>query len=129
MTQQQNTDPTRTVKAALGLPDATHGWPVGPFFVPYLSFSQAELDESSIFEAHWNAFVISMEGVSGPMTVEVAEAIAQLGRRRAALFATFFARRMGEGAPDAEAVYQSTDRKQLEEWQARTARGGAENPQ
>lgn len=121
-------DPTRTVKAALGLPDREHGWACGPYFVPYLSFSQAEIDDLTEMDVLWAEFVETFNAEGGVMNLQAAQQVRALNQERAAIYARMFARRMGGEAPSAEEVYQHTHRDDLAAWQARTARGGAENP-
>lgn len=125
---EKPTDPTRTVKAALGLPDREHGWHCGPYFIPYLSFSQAEVDDLTELDVRWAEFVEAFNEGGGAMTLQAAQQIRELNQQRAATYARMFARRMGEEAPSAEEVYRNTHRDDLASWQARTARGGAENP-
>ncbi|WP_161881945.1 hypothetical protein [Deinococcus alpinitundrae] len=117
----KDTSPTRTVKAALGQPDSENGWQVGPFLIPYLSFSQRELDDLLDVD------VAREEVQSLPSDTKARDFAQQLRVVRqfaSETYARLFARRMGSEAPTKEQVYDELSEEDLSAWRVRTANGG-----
>jgi len=113
--------PTRTVKAALGQPDQENGWQVGSLFVPYLSFSQRELDELIDLDLDRNEAVEA----GGRSDRKVLAGMRELRPKEYALYARMFSRRTHEELTG-ERLYEeeSVTTADLSAWRARTANGG-----
>ncbi|GAA4002401.1 hypothetical protein GCM10022631_11380 [Deinococcus rubellus] len=113
--------PTRSVKAALGQPDSDNGWQVGSLFVPYLSFSQRELDEMMDLDLDRNEAI----DAGGKSDRRVFAAVVELRPKEYALYAQMFNRRM-RGELTGEQLYgeESVTNEDLSAWRTRTASGG-----
>lgn len=113
--------PTRSVKAALGQPDSDSGWQVGSLFVPYLSFSQRELDEMMDLDLDRNEAI----DVGGRSDRKIFAGMVELRPKEYALYAQMFNRRM-QGELTGEQLYgeESVTNEDLSAWRARTANGG-----
>jgi len=113
--------PTRSTRAALGQPDKENGWAVGPYHVPYLSFSQREMDDlmdTDVAREELQALP------SETKARDFAQQLRVIRQTTSAAYARLFARRMGEAAPTAEQVYDELSEADLTAWRTRTASGG-----